>query len=188
MVALKNANVYSNQTNLALKGIIGIEAMATISSITNNPDDSENRTTIAKDYIERWQTLGIVNNTKPAHTTLSYGDSSSHGLLYNLYADRELGLNLVPQSVYDMQSSFYPTIEATYGVPLDTRHSYTKSRCPLIQMQNPQANRLGDWELFAAAVASNSTRDMFIKDLATWINETPTNRPMTDLYETSSGE
>lgn len=49
------------------------------------------------------------------------------GLLYNLYADMELGLDLVPQSVYDMQSTFYPTVEMKYGVPLDTRHSYTKS-------------------------------------------------------------
>jgi hypothetical protein len=48
------------------------------------------------------------------------------GLLYNLYADRELNLNLVPQSVYDMQSTFYRTVENTYGVPLDTRHNYTK--------------------------------------------------------------
>lgn len=49
------------------------------------------------------------------------------GLLYNLYADRELGLDLVPQSVYKMQSEFYPTIGNRYGVPLDTRHAYTKS-------------------------------------------------------------
>lgn len=166
------AGALANQTNLALKGIIGIEAMATISSMTDHLDDSENRTSVAQDYIDRWQTLAIANNTDPPHTTLSYGDSESHGLLYNLYADRELGLNFVPQSVYDMQSTFYPTVEATYGVPLDTRHSYTKS----------------DWELFAAAVASDETRDMFIKDLATWINNTPTNRPMTDLYETSSGD
>ena len=48
------------------------------------------------------------------------------GLLYNLFSDRELGLNLVPQSVYDMQSAFYPTAEEQYGVPLDTRHDYTK--------------------------------------------------------------
>jgi hypothetical protein len=33
---------------------------------------------------------------------------------------------LVPQSVYDMQSAFYPTQLEKYGVPLDTRHSYTK--------------------------------------------------------------
>ena len=49
------------------------------------------------------------------------------GLLYNLYTDRELSLNLVPQYVYDMQSAFYPTIEEEYGVPLDVRHDYAKS-------------------------------------------------------------
>lgn len=48
------------------------------------------------------------------------------GLLYNLYADTELNLHLVPRSIYDMQSAFYPTVAGKYGVPLDTRHSYTK--------------------------------------------------------------
>jgi hypothetical protein len=48
------------------------------------------------------------------------------GLLYNLYADRLLGLNLVPQSIYEMQSAFYPTVAQTYGVPLDTRNIVTK--------------------------------------------------------------
>lgn len=47
---------------------------------------------------------------------------------------------------------------------------------------------LGDWELFVASVATTETRDMFIEDLATWISETPTSRPLTDLYETKSGE
>jgi hypothetical protein len=42
--------------------------------------------------------------------------------------------------------------------------------------------------MFAAAVASTSTRDMFIELLANWINQTPTNRALTDLYDTVSGE
>jgi hypothetical protein len=63
-------------------------------------------------------------------------------------------------------------VQKKYGVPLDTRHQYTK----------------GDWELFTAAVASTSTRDMFIKLLANWINQTPTNRALTDLYDTVSGD
>ncbi|OQE09730.1 hypothetical protein PENFLA_c098G08140 [Penicillium flavigenum] len=71
-----------------------------------------------------------------------------------------------------MQSDFYPTVANKYGVPLDTRHTYTK----------------GDWECFAAAVSSVDTRAMFINDLATWINETPTNRALTDLYDTISGD
>lgn len=47
---------------------------------------------------------------------------------------------------------------------------------------------VGDWEFFTAAIASTETRDMFFKDLAVWINETPTNRPMTDLYDTNTGD
>jgi len=50
------------------------------------------------------------------------------GLLYNLYGDKVLNLKLVPQAVYDMQSAFYPTVAGKYGVPLDTRHNYTKSK------------------------------------------------------------
>jgi len=70
-----------------------------------------------------------------------------------------------------MQSAFYPTIALDYGVPLDTRHTWTKS----------------DWEMFAAAVASNGTRDMFISKLANWINTTTSNRAMTDLYDAGHG-
>ena len=29
---------------------------------------------------------------------------------------------------------------------------------------------------------------MFLQDLATWVNETPTNRALTDLYDTNNGE
>jgi len=71
-----------------------------------------------------------------------------------------------------MQSAFYPTINARFGVPLDTRNKWTKS----------------DWEMFAAAVASPATQKMFIEDLARWIDSTPTHRAMTDLFQTDNGD
>lgn len=166
------AGSLANQTNLALKGIIGIEAMAVIANITGNTATGVNYTNIAHSYIDQWQTLGIAHDANPAHTTLGYGLNDTHGLLYNLYSDRELNLGLVPQSVYDMQSAFYPTVNKKYGVPLDTRHEYTKN----------------DWEMFVAAVASTETRDMFVRELAQWINDTPTNLPVTDLYDVPSGD
>ena len=137
----------SNQTNLALKGMIGIQAMAVIANETGNTADAANFASIADDYITKWQELAINKDANPPHTTLSYGDSSSHGkwptmsagnennysslagLLYNLFADAQLNLGLVPQSVYQMQSNFYPTVANKYGVPLDTRHAYTKGMC-----------------------------------------------------------
>ena len=121
------AGALANQTNLALKGIIGIEAMAVIANLTGNAATAENYSSIAHNYITEWQTLGIAMDANPPHTTLAYGMNDTHGLLYNLYGDKELGLNLVPQSVYDMQSAFYPTIIEQYGVALDTRHDYAKS-------------------------------------------------------------
>ncbi|KAF2633090.1 glutaminase GtaA [Macroventuria anomochaeta] len=162
----------ANQTNLALKGIIAIEAMSQLSSLINKASNAQNYTKIAHDYITKWQTLGLNTADDPPHAVLNYGNTSTWGLLYNLYNDKLLNTNLVPQSVYNIQSGFYPTVKENYGVPLDTRNRYyTKS----------------DWELFCAAIASEKTRDMFINDLARWVNETPTSRPFTDLYQTSDG-
>lgn len=120
--------IHSNQTNLALKGIIAIEAMSSIANLTGHTAEGINYTNIAHSYIDQWQQLGIVRaaDGTPLHTSLAYGMDDTHGLLYNLYSDKLLGLNLVPQYVYDMQSAYYPTIMERYGVPLDTRHTYTK--------------------------------------------------------------
>lgn len=71
-----------------------------------------------------------------------------------------------------MQSDFYPTVALEYGVPLDTRHNYTK----------------GDWELFVAAIAEQDTQELFTRDIANWINTTPTSQALTDLYDTISGD
>jgi hypothetical protein len=162
-----------NQTNLALKGIIGLEAMSQISKLVGENTDADNYTAIAKDYITKWQDLGINHNDNPPHSILNYNNATTHGLLYNLYNDKLVKTNLVPQSVYDQQSAFYPTVKETYGVPLDTRNRYyTKS----------------DWEVFCAAIASEETRDLFISDLAKWVNDTPTSKPFTDLYQTNTGE
>lgn len=93
------------------------------------------------------------------------------GLLYNIYPDKLLNLDLLPQSLYDMQSDYYMAIQKQYGVILDTRNVWTKV----------------DWEMFAAAVAKPDTQQMFISKIANWINTTPSWRAFTDLYDVNSG-
>ncbi|KAI1642454.1 glutaminase GtaA [Daldinia loculata] len=167
------AGSLANQTNLGLKGIIGLKAMAEISERTGNDDDAKSFGDTAKSYIEQWQGFGVNTAADPPHATLSYGDDDSHGLLYNLYANSLLGFgDFVPKSVYDIQSDFYPTVALEYGVPLDTRHTYTKT----------------DWMLWAAATSSEETRDTFIRLIAGWIDITPTNKPLTDLYDAATGD
>ncbi|KAL8358009.1 hypothetical protein RB601_009440 [Gaeumannomyces tritici] len=170
------AGTLANQTNLAIKGIIGLRAMAEIerrasSGAAELAVEQESFGAIASSYLDAWQRLAVNSAANPPHTTLSYNQPDSHGLLYNIYSDRLLNLGFVPQSVYDMQSTFYRSVELEFGVALDTRHTWTKS----------------DWQMFAAAVADNETKTMFVSKLRKWIDATTSDRAMTDLYDASTG-
>lgn len=160
------AGTLTNQTNLAIKGIIGVKAMSLISEVVGNTTAATLYNTIATDFFQRWTEFAIDPSGR--HTLLAYQLRSSWGLLYNTYPDKLLNLGVIPDSLYEMQSDFYPTVSQIFGVPLDSRHSYTKS----------------DWEMWTAAACSPSTRRLFVNALAYWLNNTETDLPMTDLYET----
>jgi hypothetical protein len=76
--------------------------------------------------------------------------------------------DFIPHEIYKNQSAFYHVAMQKYGLPLDSRHLYTKS----------------DWEFEAAAVAEPAVRKEILDRVSRWINETSTDRPLTDLYNT----
>ncbi|KAK1760839.1 glutaminase [Echria macrotheca] len=186
----------ANQTNLALKGIIGIRAMSEIADIVGHDDEAKHYRKVAERYIEKWQEYGISRDQ--THAKLAYTWYGSWTTIYNLYAESLLCFHIpdqdaqgraapgdspgqkpidggeggstpfVPDKVYKMQSDWYSAVLQQYGLPLDSRHLYTKS----------------DWEFFAAAVTSKKTRTEILGSIAKWVNETSTDRPFTDLYET----
>ncbi|KAF2167094.1 hypothetical protein M409DRAFT_54300 [Zasmidium cellare ATCC 36951] len=161
-----------NDTNLALKGIVGIEAMAQIANRTGHTTDGVNYTGIAHSYIKKWQNYGVNFQATPPHSETQYGNTTTYSLLYNLYGDALLGLQLVPKRIYNIQSNFYPTVFQRYGVPL--RSSFTATKA--------------DWELWCAAIASASTKNQFISIITTYLDQTPSQYPFSDLYDTGTGE
>jgi len=72
------AGELANQTNLAIKGIIGLKAMSQIANLTGHQDTYG---TTADDYLAKWEQLAVITDPESglSHTTLSYGDNSSHG-------------------------------------------------------------------------------------------------------------
>lgn len=178
----------ANQTNLALKGIIGIKAMAEIASFLGHDDDARYYANVADEYIDKWQELGISRDS--THAKLAYTWYGSWTTLYNLYADSLLCFRVpntrrpslagkmlrgwqsvmgditahkpafVPDRVYQMQSNWYHAVLQRYGLPLDSRHLYAKS----------------DWEFFAAAITSRKTRAELVRSIASWVNETTTGK------------
>ncbi|KAI3399577.1 hypothetical protein diail_6216 [Diaporthe ilicicola] len=160
------AGELANQTNLAIKGIIGLQAMGAIAQVVNQPTDAANFSAIAGDSYTQWEGLAI--DPAEQHTLLSYQWRSSWGLLYNTYMDKLLDLGIVRPELYKMQSDWYSKVSQIFGIPLDSRHLYTKS----------------DWELWAAATCAPETRRLFVSALAYWLNSTVTEFPFTDLYDT----
>uniref|UniRef100_D8PPI6 Glutaminase A n=1 Tax=Schizophyllum commune (strain H4-8 / FGSC 9210) TaxID=578458 RepID=D8PPI6_SCHCM len=160
-----------NQTNLAIKGILGIKAMSEIANTIGDKTAGSKYSDIASDYVSKWQDL--AKSSEGGHTTLNYGNDSSWGLTYNLYADKLLGFNLFPSSIYDQQTAFYQKHSNTFGVPLDSRHTYTKS----------------DWEIWTAAIMSDTdTRDMLISAVAQYAANGQNDVPFSDWYETTDGK
>ncbi|KAH8646828.1 hypothetical protein BX600DRAFT_420703 [Xylariales sp. PMI_506] len=162
------AGTLVNQTNLAIKGIVGLQAMHAVALIAGEADDAANFSATASEYYQQWEYFAINHDPTGPHTVLAYEWRSSWGLLYNTYFDKLLNLGVVDAAVYAMQSAWYPKVSQLYGVPLDNRHHYTKS----------------DWEIWTAATCEPETRRLFVNGLAYWLNETTTQYPFTDLYET----
>ncbi|EPQ55448.1 DUF1793-domain-containing protein [Gloeophyllum trabeum ATCC 11539] len=166
------AGSLANQTNLAIKGIVGIKAMSVIANMTGDAGRAADYSSVASGYAEQFSKLAMASTG--GHLTLNYGDDRSWGLAYNLYADVLLGTQVFPKLLYQMQDCWYGTVASTYGVPLDTRHTYTES----------------DWEIWMAALAtSTQTRDLFIESVHNYAtyNVGNNSEPLGDWYDAISG-
>ncbi|KAG7090519.1 hypothetical protein E1B28_009629 [Marasmius oreades] len=136
----------SDQSNLAIKGIIGIAAMAKISKALNRESDYQTYSAKASNLSARWTKLA----TSGDHITSVYGDSQSRPLVYNLYADVLLRTNVVDSSIYSQQTRFYKTLTTTaqaFGLPYDDI------------AQEAQDFAKAPWTIFTAAtVTQNETQ------------------------------
>lgn len=108
------AGTLANQTNLAIKGIVGLKAMSFVAEAVGDLRAAANYSDIASSYFAQWEQFAI--DPSGTHTMLAYQSRGSFGLLYNTYPDKLLNLGIIPQSLYDMQSDWYPTISQVFGV------------------------------------------------------------------------
>ncbi|PBL00335.1 hypothetical protein ARMGADRAFT_915623 [Armillaria gallica] len=112
----------ANMTNLAIKSIIGIKAMSEISQALGRSQDAETYSSTAKSYVDQWQ----IAAGSTGHLLSTYGataNSSSWSLVYNLFADKLLGTELVDSSIYSNQDTFYShqaDAFGEFGIPYDS--------------------------------------------------------------------
>ncbi|KAG9006475.1 hypothetical protein FRB93_008603 [Tulasnella sp. JGI-2019a] len=164
------AGPLSNQTNLAIKGIIALEAFSKISDALQLSTQSSTYSSTAASYLSQFNNLAM--DTTGRHLDLAYNSPATWGLTYNLYADKLLGLNLFPSSLYELQTEWYSMVQQLYGIPLDTRHTYTKS----------------DWQIMTSAIATNTTlRAFMITSVRSHSANGKNTSPMSDWYDAVTG-
>ena len=87
--------------------------------------------------------------------------------------DDLLGFNIFPEEVENKEIAYYLKVQNRYGLPLDSRDSYTKL----------------DWILWTASLANSKEEfNQLVTPVYRFLNETPERVPMTDWYYTKTGE
>ena len=155
----------AHNANLAVKAIMGVAGYARLCQMRGDTEAYDTYIAKAKDMATQWVKLAKDGT----HYKLAYDRAGTWSQKYNMVWDKAWSTGLFTDQVKTQEYNFYLGKLGTYGLPLDSRSSYTKS----------------DWEMWTAALARNDSYFLRISNLVwKYVNETPTRVPLSDWYYT----
>jgi len=159
----------AHNVNLSAKAIIAIKSYSMLCEMNGYKEKAVTAGEKAKNMAQEWVKLATEGN----HTLLAYDQKSTWSQKYNLVWDKLLDFNLFPKEVLRSEISYYKTVMAPFGLPLDSRERYSKN----------------DWITWTATLADNINDFRTIFDpVYLYADMTPNRVPLSDWYITDNGQ
>ncbi|MDD4772864.1 MAG: DUF4965 domain-containing protein [Eubacteriales bacterium] len=160
----------AHNCNLSIKAIMGIASYAIINDMAGQRETAEKYMNTARSMAETW-----VKNAANGDGSyrLAFDRPGTFSMKYNAVWDKLFGTDLFPREVIESEVASCFEHFNGYGMPLDNRATYTKA----------------DWMVWTATLTSHrDTFIRFVEPLWNAYNSSRSRIPMTDWYDTVTGD